>query len=83
MSLRYTCPGCETPLGYNGLSRKCKCEQERKNLWSMKELKTAKELGVHVKASSYMYPPTRYDKSAGSGRLTAEQAAEASVRTIP
>lgn len=45
-----------------------------------KILKTAKELGVHVKASSYMYPPTRYDKSAGSGRLTAEQAAEVSVR---
>ena len=44
MSLRYTCPGCGTPLGYNGLSRKCKCEQERKNLRSMQELKTAKEL---------------------------------------
>ena len=30
MSLKYTCPGCGTPLGYDGLCWKCKCEQERK-----------------------------------------------------
>ena len=29
MSLKYTCPGCGTPLGYEGLCWKCKCEQER------------------------------------------------------
>ena len=29
MSLQYTCPGCGTPLGYEGLCWKCKCEQER------------------------------------------------------
>ena len=29
MSLKYTCPGCGTPLGYDGLCWKCKCEQER------------------------------------------------------
>lgn len=30
MSLQYTCPSCGTPLGYEGLCWKCKCEQERK-----------------------------------------------------
>ena len=29
MSLKYTCPGCGTPLDYEGLCWKCKCEQER------------------------------------------------------
>ena len=29
MSLKYTCPGCGTPLGYKGLCWNCKCEQER------------------------------------------------------
>ena len=29
MSLKYTCPGCGTSLGYEGLCWKCKCEQER------------------------------------------------------
>ena len=29
MSLKYTCPGCGTPLGYDGLCWKCKCEQDR------------------------------------------------------
>lgn len=43
-------------------------------------LETAKRLGVHVKASSYMYPPTRYDKESGRGRMTAQCAAETSVR---
>mgnify|MGYP000810541196 CR=1 FL=1 len=30
MSLKYTCPGCGTPLGYEGLCWKCKSVQERK-----------------------------------------------------
>ena len=30
MSLKYTCPSCGTPLGYEGLCWKCKSEQERK-----------------------------------------------------
>ena len=30
MNLKYTCPGCGTPLGYEGLCWKCKSEQERK-----------------------------------------------------
>ena len=29
MSLKYTCLSCGTPLGYEGLCWKCKCEQER------------------------------------------------------
>ena len=28
MSLKYTCPGCGTPLGYDGLCWKCKSEQD-------------------------------------------------------
>ena len=31
MSLKYTCQSCGTPLGYEGLCWKCKCEQEREN----------------------------------------------------
>lgn len=34
MSLNYTCPLCGTPLGYNGLCWKCKCEQERQTALS-------------------------------------------------
>ena len=30
MNLKYTCPGCGTLLGYEGLCWKCKSEQERK-----------------------------------------------------
>ena len=29
MSLKYTCPSCGTPLGYEGLCWKCRCEQDR------------------------------------------------------
>ena len=29
MKLKYNCPGCGTPLGYEGLCWKCKCEQDR------------------------------------------------------
>ena len=29
MSLKYTCPGCGTSLGYEGLRWKCKCEEDR------------------------------------------------------
>ena len=29
MHLKYTCPGCGTPLGYDGLCLKCRCEQDR------------------------------------------------------
>ena len=29
MGLNYTCPGCGTPLGYEGLCWNCKCEQDR------------------------------------------------------
>ena len=30
MSLKYTCPGCGTPLGYEGLCWKCRSEQDRR-----------------------------------------------------
>ena len=41
MSLKYTCPGCGTPLGYDGLCWKCKSEQERKAAltWTPEQIK--------------------------------------------
>ena len=41
MSLKYTCPSCRTPLGYEGLCWKCKCEQERKSTlaWTPEQIK--------------------------------------------
>ncbi len=40
MRLKYTCPGCGTPLGYEGLCWKCKCEQERQAAlaWTPEEI---------------------------------------------
>ena len=40
MSLKYTCPGCGTPLGYDGLCWKCKCEQARKTAlaWTTEQI---------------------------------------------
>ena len=40
MSLKYTCPGCGTSLGYQGLCWKCKAEQERKNVlaWTPEQI---------------------------------------------
>lgn len=32
MGLKYTCPGCGRPLGYQGLCWKCKSEQERRKV---------------------------------------------------
>ena len=44
MSLKYTCPGCGTPLGYEGLCWKCKSEQERKAAlaWTPEQIKEKK-----------------------------------------
>ena len=41
MSLKYTCPVCGTPLGYNGLCWKCRSEQERDTVlhWSPEQVK--------------------------------------------
>ena len=41
MSLKYTCPGCGIPLGYDGLCWKCKSEQERKAAltWTPEQIK--------------------------------------------
>ena len=40
MSLNYTCPGCGTLLGYEGLCWKCKSEQERKAAlaWTLEQI---------------------------------------------
>ena len=37
MTLKYTCPGCGTPLGYEGLCWKGKCEQERQEDPNLRE----------------------------------------------
>ena len=41
MSLKYTCPACGTPLGYQGLCWKCRSEQERDTVlhWSPEQVK--------------------------------------------
>ena len=41
MRLKYTCPGCETPLGYEGLCWKCRSGQERDTVlhWSPEQVK--------------------------------------------
>ncbi len=40
MGLKYTCPRCGTPLGYDGLCWKCKSEQERKAVlaWTSEQI---------------------------------------------
>ena len=45
MRLKYTCPGCGTPLGYEGLCWKCKAEQERKaaHNWTAEEIAQKQE----------------------------------------
>ena len=45
MRLKYTCPNCGTPLGYDGLCWKCKSEQERKEVlgWSPKQIEEKQE----------------------------------------
>ncbi len=43
-------------------------------------LEISRELGVHIQASSYMYPPIRLGGGAGHARLSAEDAAECTAR---
>ena len=45
MSLKYTCPGCGTSLGYDGLCWKCKCEQERNDAlaWTPEQIAEKQE----------------------------------------
>ena len=45
MSLKYNCPSCGTPLGYQGLCWRCKSEQERKTVlaWTPKQIKEKQE----------------------------------------
>ena len=40
MNLKYACPSCGTPLGYQGLCWKCKCEQERQAAlaWTLEQI---------------------------------------------
>ena len=40
MNLKYACPSCGTPLGYQGLCWKCKCEQERQVAlaWTLEQI---------------------------------------------
>ena len=45
MGLKYTCPVCGTPLGYEGLCWKCRSEQERKEVlaWTAEQIKEKQE----------------------------------------
>ena len=45
MRLKYSCPGCGTPLGYEGLCWKCKAEQERNaaHNWTAEEIAQKQE----------------------------------------
>ena len=51
MRLKYNCPGCGTPLGYDGLCWKCKCEQERKDAlsWTSEQIaEKQKKLTINI-----------------------------------
>lgn len=49
MRLKYSCPGCGTPLGYEGLCWKCKAEQERNaaHNWTAEEIAQKQENLLH------------------------------------
>ena len=46
MKLKYRCPICGTPLGYEGLCWKCKFEQDRKSVldWTAEQIKEKQEI---------------------------------------
>lgn len=46
MKLKYQCPICGTPLGYEGLCWKCKSEQDRQSVmnWTAEQIKEKQEL---------------------------------------
>ncbi len=45
MNLKYKCPECETPLGYEGLCWKCSAKKHREevNNWTLKEIEEKKK----------------------------------------
>ena len=64
MSLKYTCPGCGTPLGYDGLCWKCKCEQDRNAALAWKPGQIAekqKNLIQNIQRLADMEDPERTD----------------------
>ena len=64
MSLKYTCPGCGTPLGYEGLCWKCKCEQERNAAlaWTPEQVATKqRNLIQNIRRLSDFKDPERTD----------------------
>ena len=64
MKLKYNCPGCGTPLGYEGLCWKCKCEQERKTAlaWTPEQIiEKQKNLMVNIQRLGDMEDPESTD----------------------
>ena len=64
MSLKYTCPSCGTPLSYEGLCWKCKCEQERKSTlaWTPEQIIEKQEkLMVNIQRLGDMEDPELTD----------------------
>ena len=60
MRLKYNCPGCGIPLGYDGLCWKCKCEQERKNAlaWTPEQIaEKQKNLTINIQRLVDMKDP--------------------------
>ena len=63
MKCKYRCLICDTPLGYEGLCWKCKCEQERKTAltWTPEQIiEKQKNLMVNIQRLSNMGGPGIY-----------------------
>ena len=52
MSLKYTCSNCGTPLGYEGLCWKCRCEQHRQAVlaWMLEQIVGKQKLSAIIGA---------------------------------
>ena len=64
MRLKYTCPGCGTPLGYDGLCWKCKCEQGRNAAlaWTPEQIaEKQRNLLQNIRRLGEMEDPERTD----------------------
>ena len=63
MSLKYTCLGCGTPLGYEGLCWKCECEKSRKTAlgWMPEQIaEKQKNLIQNIQRLADMLPGCHY-----------------------
>ena len=65
--LQYTCPGCGTPLGYEGLCWKCKSEQDRNTAlaWTPEQV-SEKQTHLIQTSSAWVRWRTRSSPTFGS-----------------